>query len=232
VPAGLTVINDWGTYQIDDTTYNLSFISKGSAFVGCDQVNSEGNFAAVSQFAFNIQGPLENPVIALRMDNDMGFGIYNFQWTQNVDLYTVEVNIMSDNPAVLSGTLTWYVFDRPKAIGSGNSGLEVYDANGKLKFSSANAPMRIVSANGGQMPAGRTYAVACAFGTSGYTEQSDSLGNVFYQASVNGAHIGNNGTLIEGYGTSWGGRGSYGAPPGSGGGLTASNLLVVDVTGL
>jgi hypothetical protein len=230
VPAGLTVINDFGTYQIDDTTYNLSLITKGTMNVAIDQLNTEGQFAGASQWYFNIQGPLENPIIAIRMNNAMGFGITSFTFTPETNTYTVEVNVMSGDPAVMSAVMTWYVFDRGKAVASGGAGLEVYDALGKLKFSSANPPMRIVSANGGQMPAGPTYAVAGAFGSTSYNEQSDSLGNVFYNASVNGAHIGNNGTLIEGYGVSWSGRGSS-PPPNGTGGLSSSNLLVVDVTG-
>jgi hypothetical protein len=229
VPAGLTVINDFGTYQIDDTTYNLALVQQGSLAVAVGQVNTEGSFAALGDYTFNIQGPLENPIIALRCSNAMGFGIMGFSAIAGGQ-YQVQVTMMSSDPAMMSGTLYWYVFDRGKAVTSGGAGLEVYDALGRLKFSSANPPMRIVSANGGQMAAGRTYAIAGAFGSTSYNEQSDSLHNVFYSASVYGAHIGNNGTLIESYGVGYGGRGSN--PPSTGnGGLSSSNLLAIDVTG-
>lgn len=116
MPVGLVVYNDTGALQIDSLYRNMSLVSRGTlALNGSDQ----GTCYA------DVPRTPGTPVIAWRSDFPV-----SRSYAPNGDFR------LSANLSELGKPIQYYVFDWPKLITPGNSGLQVYDGIGELIFDS------------------------------------------------------------------------------------------------
>jgi hypothetical protein len=131
--AGLTVYNDDGIYQIDETTINLSLISRGTASTfathGSGAVYVDIVVTAESPI-FAFRAPAANLIVAALS----GVSKSGSTWTFRL--------VVADRDPAAVRQLDWFVYDRPVVAAS--FGLEVYDSTGALRFSSALKPMRVI----------------------------------------------------------------------------------------
>ena len=228
MPAGLTVVGDHGNYQIDDSTYNLGLIAKGT-------VNFAGDSWEVYHTATLQFSGLETPVLALHVPSQNKincWGIESVTLNNGVHTYKLGAATQIGYGEIWQGE--WFLFDRPKPTPAGQTGygLEVYDPQGRLKFSSANPPMRVMSPLGAtEYPVGRKYAIPVQLSFN-YRDQSDSLHNVAHEWTVEGGYIGGEQNNMPGWGgqlLSAGSGDASGLYPMTQGG--SSIPIVLDVTG-
>jgi hypothetical protein len=125
MPAGFQVIGSHGAVQIDADYFNLGFISKGT-------VNTTG--PAFSNAAPTVTVTGNTPILCIR-SNTVTASIVRV--TKSGNQYTYRI---SGNAA---GAIDWFLFD--KMQGSGNAGMQVFNANGEVVFDASARPMRVVS---------------------------------------------------------------------------------------
>lgn len=149
--AGLQIINDGGSFQIDQTYRNLCLREKGT--IATTATLSSGS----SYVSFNRTG-LTSPIIAV-----------GGSATASVQTYWDAANsrhgfLISVNGAI-GTSVTFYIFDVPKDLGA-TYGFQVRDASGVLLFDATQPPLRVrgfypnQSASVSSLAAGRTYAIA------------------------------------------------------------------------
>jgi hypothetical protein len=149
--AGLQIINDGGSFQIDQTYRNLCLRQKGTA-VTSSTLSSGSSYAS-----FNVTG-LTSPIIAI-----------GGSATASVQTYWDAPNsrhgfLISANGAV-GTSVPYYIFDVPTELGA-TYGFQVRDASGVLLFDATQPPLRVrgfyrnQSANVSSLASGRTYAIA------------------------------------------------------------------------
>ena len=170
MPAGFQVFNDYNVIQIDADYRNYHLVRAGQFNTG------SGDFANI-----NMAGLTQNAIWALIPQSYPGMsphtgGFWNGQkWFQYWFANTISaVNVQ------------YYIFDLVNPIGGTRSGLEVYDAAGRLVFDSSGMSMRVAgtfwSASGGNdnvinIPSGKNYALTPLQG--GRWEQDDGVGGDF-----------------------------------------------------
>lgn len=147
MPSGFQSITDSGIVQIDETYRNLHLVASASGYIGTPGIDQFHNrFAACSQFAI---------------------AAWNF-YGGTGGMVFVGSNAGSRSTAVLAeyGSTNvlaqWYIFDfiAPKTLS--NVGMEVFNENGEMVFSSTDYPMRIIDRFektgfiGGSVPADET----------------------------------------------------------------------------
>jgi hypothetical protein len=145
MPAGVEIINDSGSYQIDENYANLVFARK----------------VAVSSSSFPAgQGTSNNPsqaAITLSTGELFAFSCASPAAFVGRSGNTVYVNVAAAPGAVV----TFYMFKR--GAGSATFGFEVFDAGGALTFSSSWQLLNMVGLTSGigtfPFESGRTYAV-------------------------------------------------------------------------
>lgn len=248
---GILVKNDSGIVVLDSSGYNLHCISK--------TVLTRANFTAISgpNGASGLMATIStagrtNPMIALATNGNgasgaacaIGGNIYASNWPSG------------SGPQVVAYLLDWSFPDE-----SVSAGAKVWDANGKIIFSTKYAPVRIVGplkapgyiddptnpARTVTPPSGRTYAaVICSNLRSRYvgsynTQTGDVIANDYY-TGVSGGLSGNTVSMMDANSSPY--DCFYGAiplPHGSPGGNVGSSLgslgaaagcLVLDVTNL
>lgn len=114
MPSGIQIVNNSGVVQIDQDYSNFQLVSKG---VGAGEFSvSVGNSKA--------------PLLCMR-PNSLTY-LHRFDYVQNGTSTWV---IRS------GGQVSWYVFDS-SVPSPGNSGLEVYRADGSLAFSTNSKAMK------------------------------------------------------------------------------------------
>ncbi len=145
MPVGLEILNGAGTYQIDGDYANLMFVRK----------------VTVNTVSFPAgQGTSNNPSqasITLGAGEFFAFSCASPSAFVGRSGSTVYINVMAAPGALV----TFYVFARGQ--GTSTFGLEVYDADGQITFSSSWKLLNIVGVTAGagnfQFATGRTYAV-------------------------------------------------------------------------
>jgi hypothetical protein len=134
MPAGFTVYNDAGIYQIDDTYRNMQLITKGSVtsmtyYVGASGGIEEGDYywAATVSVTASMTGPIlavnGNPsqwVIA-GPPSEYPAGTWNWRVFSDVD-----------------ADFNWFCFERPTT----GVLLEIRNSAGEVKFSAGNFPFK------------------------------------------------------------------------------------------
>lgn len=128
MPAGFQVIGQHGVVQVDENYYNMVYRTRGSALI---RNNGRYNSATI-----NYQGEANSsPMLCTAYSNV-------FLWinslTKSGDNYTFEIAANGED------NVSYFIFDKVAATPT-NAGLEVYNANGGLVFSSNQRPMRVVS---------------------------------------------------------------------------------------
>lgn len=122
MPAGLTVINDSGVYQIDENNYSLS-------------VMANGTYNSLSGGIITTTIP--NPMFAVWIPQDSNYigGIGDI--TLSGSTWSAEIKLFyAIGASPSTANIKWFVLGRPTVAGSG-TGMEVYDASGNLKYSTA-----------------------------------------------------------------------------------------------
>lgn len=156
MPAGLKLINDYGTTQIDETYHNYLLRSKGSVTTTGPDASQGMNACSAT-----IQVSGTHPQVFFEAS-----GAYICPGGRTISGSVHTFTIYTDVPA----TLTYYVFDLNVPAVAGNFGLQVFTGLGTLAYSSANRPMGVVSilslASGSYFdvsPNGRKLAAALSF---------------------------------------------------------------------
>lgn len=145
MPAGLQIVNNFGTVLIDETYKNLALRQKIlTATAG-----------ALERVTIPMSG-MNEPMVALASERYVGVK------SMRSDLASFLVQ------GRINGDVTAYIFDLPQSSGP-NQGLRVYNAAGELTFDSNNKYARVVDVYGGPAtsdwqplrtyPSGRNYAV-------------------------------------------------------------------------
>lgn len=123
MPAGLQVLNNFGTLLIDDTSANMTFASRGAATT----IDPGPDFA---QKLVAVPSPAATPAYAIRHAS-------------------VPVMLVGASPAgfivashLQTASVEWYKFDGPPPPVS-NYGLQVRDAAGRLMFDSNRKVARV-----------------------------------------------------------------------------------------
>ena len=144
MPAGMTVFNDNGKFQIDELTYSLAVLATGT-------------YNSLPGGVINTTIP--DPMFAVYIPQDSGYigGIGNVSrsgsvWSAKIELFAPQFSFPS--PA----NIKWFVLGRPTQSASG-AGLEVYDAFGNLKYSSAWRTKTINGVAGSVINPAKQYAV-------------------------------------------------------------------------
>lgn len=148
MPAGIQIVNNFGTILIDENYKNLALRQKTATTT----VAASNGRATVAMSGMNA------PMIALA----------STAYTGVKHMLSSLASFVIQGPSVGSQAVTAYVFDEPQASGM-SQGLMVYNAAGELTFDSGNKYARVVDVYGGAnladwqpartYAAGRTYAV-------------------------------------------------------------------------
>lgn len=129
MPAGFQVFGDHGSVQIDQNFINYSLLQKGDVWV--DTYVANINYTQISVNAIA-------PILCIR--NTTGNYVAVAYMTRSGSTFTWRL------AATAGTTITYYVFDQiPNNQAA--TGLTVFDASGRVTFSSDYDPMRIVAVN-------------------------------------------------------------------------------------
>lgn len=172
MPAGLTVINDNGRYQIDENSFCWTVIH--NSLLDSEAGSNSGSFTRVTK-TFTWSGP-QDTVFALYVP--AGAGVYsdfvgnfhNLSWSGGV--WTIEIVIGRD--LAIGGStfditglgIRWFALNRPATPAT--FGLNVYDAAGNLQFTSHVRSKAPVTPTGN--PAHKFASLAAR---AGYTHEFD-----------------------------------------------------------
>lgn len=178
--AGFTVYNDNGNLVIDSELKNLSLRYKGYVISSQgDPVPSVDGVNLDYRRVFRVRINVRNPVIAIRPDLSADVPPIQREWRKADNIAMVSRldplgGDLYDVYFFYCGSFTYYVFDDPQP-GSDveKSGLQVWNSQGELCFSSAFQYMRVMgsfvgsfdyggpyhSVNHVPEPAGRSYAL-------------------------------------------------------------------------
>lgn len=154
MPAGLQILNSFGTFQIDENWKNFGF----RQYVDVGFSITLPNLTPYLKYSLVVPGQMA--MVAIRasvfypvlLSSSFDGTNYTFNW----ELY----------PPVASGThaetIRFYVFDVPPSGGFSNVGLEVFNASGERVFHSDVSVMKIAGvlsgADGFTGTPGRAYA--------------------------------------------------------------------------
>ncbi|MNM35029.1 hypothetical protein D3C81_456950 [compost metagenome] len=160
MPAGLQIVNDYGTLQIDNDYQNYMLRTKGSVTTVAASGGTVTNYSASIQVVGN------NPQIFFDVNN----GFISTGWrtvSGNVHTFAIFTTTVV--------TVSYYIFDNDIPA-AGNFGMQVFNAAGRLVFDSSNHCLRIAAVahmppniSGDpvtvpvSLPAGRKYACALSF---------------------------------------------------------------------
>jgi len=188
--AGVIIINDGGTIQIDDTFPTLCLRSKGSGTIG------SGGYLYLADFGTG--------KLALRSTSMVGY-----TWSNALDPYPAGYFIFGP----VGATVEWFIFDNPQEPGS-SFGFQVRNAAGQLMYDVGAKPLRMIDIkSGGSRPAwqgtfgyagGRNYAVlpmVTAFDSANtFTRVGGGSPDEFFQRediNLSGGSV-NGGTIVLG----------------------------------
>ncbi|UGL61414.1 hypothetical protein [Xanthomonas phage DMF5-T1] len=226
MPTGLVVYNDTGALQIDSVYRNMSLVS--TAIVALSGADAGTCYVDIPRSA-------GTSVIAWRSSFPV-----SRSYAPNGD-FRLSANVENRNSAI-----QYYVFDWPRLIASGGSGLQVWDASGELIFDSNMRWFKVkgLVSTGAANSSGqddsfgpRTYATmqASPAGSLSFSQfgSADPQGNVTFTVNSNAT-----GTYTTANGIAWGPVQYYrGAqiraqaiPPPVGGSTVDGTALVLDVT--
>ncbi|MCP1652731.1 hypothetical protein [Pseudomonas nitroreducens] len=130
MPAGLQIINDAGTVQIDDNYANFLLRGKG-AVTTTGPNTAQAWYVAVG----TIQVYGSNPQIFFEA-NDAFVCPVSRTISGSLHTFTIYTDVAT--------TLNYYVFDNDIPAAPGNCGLQVFNGAGTLMYDSGNKPMRII----------------------------------------------------------------------------------------
>lgn len=132
MPEGLQIFNDSGFIQIDANYLNMELKSKGSAVIGPSNMANGGS--TIGKVSFSVGG--ENPSIAF-ISSGMAAC---YLASRSGSTFTFEIY----NGENANNTVEWFVFDNSNNDGAGNSGLQVFNAVGRLVFDSNKKYLRVL----------------------------------------------------------------------------------------
>lgn len=146
MPAGLLVINDTGSVQLDENFYTFALVAQGVETT-IAKTTQGGN----SKLFISLAG-MTNPIIAIQPVDKTGLMYANAGGAEFV----------TDSPV---GTdIPYWVFDSELPVETEDAGMQVFNATGDLVYTSSQKQLRVHSLVGGvgvvALPAGREYALA------------------------------------------------------------------------
>ena len=139
---GFVVYTDDQTIQIDDTVACLSLATKLTVTLNNGEdsnVFMTGTFSYVGEF----------PVVAFSCptENNARAAIFGATKVGNTWTFKIGMDNSRPSPAIRLYQCEIFIFDRPTASGTG-SGIAIYDAAGKVTFSTERRPMKVESSPG------------------------------------------------------------------------------------
>ncbi|CAN7337566.1 hypothetical protein LJR090_002564 [Bosea sp. LjRoot90] len=165
MPAGLRIINDTGTVQIDENWKNYGFRQKISVFLSTP---------GLSFYSLPVTG--EAVLLAVKastlMIEPLGSSLSGSTWT-------FDFRYHGEFTGGGSETVDFYVFDVPPAGGFSNVGMQVFNASGERVYHSDMDVMKVPP--GGILPCNTSF-----FGTPGRTYAPLTLINPTRTENVGG----------------------------------------------
>lgn len=148
MPAGLQVINRWGTIQIDDTWRNYGFRSKFSATITA-YMSSPPNPPGWNGMPYEFTTPGTPALLcACRASQLTPLKLYSFYNGTNWTFRWAFLAGEDPSGPAITETVDFYIFDAIDGVFS-NVGLEVFTASGSRAFHSDAAVMRVGREDGG-----------------------------------------------------------------------------------
>jgi hypothetical protein len=152
--AGLQVIGDHGSVQIDQNYYNMVLITNGYVGSGLYNITPPDAYGDPQTTAYmaviNYNGT--NPILCL---DTKGYCCAHYQTVYNgANSYTFYVLTFDGNGNPTPATIAYYIYDTVPNIQATSRGLTVWNASGQVTFNSDYEPMRLI--NFAQCPAGFT----------------------------------------------------------------------------
>lgn len=239
---GLKIYNDWGSLQIDDTYFNLSYRQKFNVEVGVDINPPLGEFIPAADFSITTS---YTPIIAISTPSaqqrvyvvggssvDIGGG-----QTQ----YTYNILAISDPGYELYFTFEVFVFGPPVSsseVSIPTYGMVVYNQSGQITFRSdliyfnvAGVVSKALPTNGqssftdSYLTPGRKYAVVPQISTMGkYFNSTFNSYDIF----LSSFGTTNSGTPLVKCGWDWSERRSSQIPSAN---ISSTQFIILDVTG-
>jgi hypothetical protein len=236
MPSGFQSFTaDTGVVQIDENYFNLAFRVKGTFTATITHPSSPAGVLKYVDIAYTG----ETPLFAFRVDGSIAFGCViavTRSGAGPVYDWVFRVCVWGD---VFTGT--YYIFDRGLPVSSSGFGLEVYDAAGKLVYTSLYPmlKMRAFTNSEASIDSGRTWAVSVG-GYITYTQSTEVFTDLeqettttwFCRLARQTASGGTLDTKSLGSDVTEGGGGAYNPGGDLGAWGIASSMMVIDVTGL
>lgn len=133
--VGIEIYNDNNVLQITDKFRNLQFIKKGSAIINAPQ-------AQYTKYV-KVEFDPSTKFVAFRCTNSTTLTLTMNYMNKTGEFYST--SFYGEN-----GTeVTWYEFGYPTLLSSSNSGLQVYNSENELVFSSNAKYMRVIDHRSG-----------------------------------------------------------------------------------
>lgn len=133
--AGIQVIGDHGSTQIDENYFNIVLIASGVSTTQTGQTISTNEFGTTIASFITVTGVA--PVICMDT-RGANLTVWCIQTSGNQFTFTI---ISASQPA----TFSYYIYDVMPNIQASNQGLTVWNSNGKVTFNSDYEPLRIIN---------------------------------------------------------------------------------------
>ncbi len=153
----MTVLGSHGLYQIDDSTFCLSVMDSGN-LSGLTPSYSDPE-AGIN--TYTITSTANTPLFGLYIPSSTGFYGTIVRTTLSGSTWTVKIALtypINGSGSFNLADVKWFAFARPTPT-TGTYGLEVYDANGAMKFSSMWKTKTIAGVEGTTIDTNKKYAV-------------------------------------------------------------------------
>lgn len=182
MPAGFRQIGDHGLVQIDENFFAMSMMATGDVSAGPNEQIVE--LGSAYAYRFTYEG--DQPVFGVYIPASLLItgGIY--RTSKSGSSWSVDIALTNNNgthtiSAANRAAIRWFAFDRPKQISGAGQGLRVWDAAGRLTFSSDWITVCPVPPSGFQP--GRKYAMVGGLVGLSYDLELEQLTTGQWQAT-------------------------------------------------
>lgn len=146
--AGIQVIGDHGSVQIDENYYSMVLMTSGTLSTSLQNVEAPDTTGYAPQaYLATVTYTGTSPVVCIDTKNQP---IAFFYTLRNGNQFTFTFLSFNTSGSGAAATFTYYIYDTMPNISASNQGLTVYNASGNVVFSSDYEPLRII--NFAQLP--------------------------------------------------------------------------------
>lgn len=136
--AGILVVGEHGSTQIDENNFNFSCVAKGTVNMPAATVSSNGLWAMAS-VTLTLNGTF--PLLFINPKNTAA-AVARVTSSGTTHTFTIRGGL-NDVGQPTADSFSWFLFDWPPAPGLHGAGFQVFNGNGQCTFDSDYPPMRI-----------------------------------------------------------------------------------------